>query len=180
MYVPKANDALKRESLEDIVTMSLEWLSRFSDGWMNEITRSDSILSRLGGNFKVLSSSHGTEFNSNIYSAIRETGEIMKAHCRIKKSTELTAREQVQSACLACLPASHKFCHYSGCLLVLTSPIILRLGWSAESMITTGTKYELGLLESQSKVQIALFLDVSVSFSLFEGNGLIVVVNMLL
>ncbi|EFN61206.1 hypothetical protein EAG_12765 [Camponotus floridanus] len=72
---------------------------------MAKITRSDSILSRLGGKFQAFVQRNGIrEFNSNIYDAIRETGEIMKAHCRIKKSIELTAREQVQSACLACLP----------------------------------------------------------------------------
>jgi len=113
------------------------------------------------------------DFMTRARSRTRHYGEIMKAHCRIKNSAELTARAGAtclvcSARLLACPPAclaSHEFRHYTGCLLVLTSLIILRLGWSAESMIATRTKYELRPLKSvESSSRFPHSLSFSLSF----------------
>lgn len=130
------------------------------------------------------------EFNSNIYGAIRETGEIMKAHCRIKKSTELTAREQVQSACLACLPGVAQIlplqwmppglneANYTSLRVIRRvddrDGDEVRIRASGESVESSNRSLSL-------RLSMSLFL--SLSFFLFdmkETPGLIVVVNMLL
>jgi len=99
----------------------------------------------------------------------------MKAHCRIKKSTELTAREQVQSACLACLPGVAQILPLQWMPPGLNEPNYTSLRVIRRVDDRDGDEVRIRASgESQSKVQTALFLPASrclcfsFSFSLFD------------